>query len=166
MASACVLALAGVELAAYAQDNIEPVPQGSCLSPFAVTSAYVDPGMPQWLVGAGLSSGLVIRGHVPSGAIGVEAGFKAPDAPDYAWQTSQLVPADSHGNFVYKVGIGEGWVVFGTRSVGPPAQSPGSEVCNQPPAVQVQHYDQNTYFRAPGQNPWDNLVNTAVNIVP
>jgi len=149
-----VLALGGVELTGVLRDGTEPVPRDSCTSPWATTPPYVDPGEPQWLVNAGLSGGLVLRAHVPPGAIGVRIGFKEPGV-GAGWQVSGLVPADKDGLATAKVGVGGGWVVFGAQTVGPP----GSDTCNNAPPLSAQQLDAGSYLFAPGSDPWPNAAN-------
>lgn len=164
-AVALALGIAAVETVGYAKNPIYDPPEGSCVSPLAVSNTYVEPGTNTLLqTYSGLfTTGIVARGAVPEGAYGVEASFKAPSADTSEWDknASDMTKANDAGGFALKMAIGSGEVQFGVRIVAPA----GSELCTTVPKVDYKHLDQSGYSDIPGTTlPWRNPVAVVSNL--
>lgn len=103
------------------------------------------------------TSGIVAQGSIPEGSYGVEASFASPNASEADLDTnvSQMLHADSAGNFALKMAIGDGAVEFGVRIVAPA----GSPLYKAAPSVAFIHKDTTEYFKTSGKLPWPNPVN-------
>jgi hypothetical protein len=159
--AATVMAL---EITGYVLNPSEDIPQGSCVSPFAVSNTYMDAHTSTLLeTYSGLfTTGVVARGTVAEGASGVQASFKHPDADAAEWEknASGMLPISSIGKYAYKMAIGDGAVKFGIRVVA----SAGSPLCNQVPNTTYQHYGRTEYPAADGGLPWRNPVADVTNL--
>lgn len=154
-----ILALGGLELAGYFENPTEPVPVGACESPFASTGTYVDPNGSDWKTNAGIGEGVIVTVKLPRSAEGVVAGFRNPEAKQ-AWQTSAMMAAT--GSIAVKFAIGQGDVAFGLATV---SQNP-ADCATAPEITDTTWRGAGDYFDAPGQLPWPNLTNEAINALP
>jgi hypothetical protein len=163
-AAALVLGIVAGETIGYAQNPIDNVPEGDCVSPLAVSKTYIEPGTSTLLqTRTGMfTTGLVAREAIPKGADGVQVSFKSPEANAAEWDknASGMIKADEVGKVVLKMAIGDGEVQFGVRTVAPA----GSSLCNTPPEVTYEHLDQGAYFSEHAIVPWRNPVNVVTNI--
>ncbi len=161
IATGLVLALGGLEIAGYVENPTEPMPAGACESPFAATGSFVDPNGSTWKTDSGVGEGIVITAKLPKGAEGVVAGFESPGAGNNGWQQSEMVPAT--GSIVLKFAIGQGDVDFGVSTV---SASHDPAACAAPEITNVTWRSAGDYFDAPGQLPWPNPVDAAINALP
>jgi len=162
--TAFVLAVAGIEGAAYANNPTYDRPQDSCASPFAISSTEVDRDTSTfWQTYMGINTtGVIASGTLPKGAYGVEASFAAPgeNTQELGDNASRMLKADGAGKFALKMAIGSGEVQFGVRLV---AQE-GSELCDSAPNVTFAHADSADYGDANAKLPWPNPVNAVVEL--
>jgi len=161
-----LLGTLATEIIGYANNPTYNAPEKSCVSPPpAVSETYVSHNTSTLLqTYTGLfTTGVVARGSLPSGAYGVEASFKSPDADAHTWDenASNMLKANSAGRFALKMAIGSGEVQFGVRIVAPE----GSPLCSVVPDVTYTHEDRTGYFTTPGTLPWPNPVAIPVNVL-
>lgn len=163
-AAALVLGLATAEVVSYAENQTYDIPENACLSPFAVSPTYSDPGVNLWLqtyTGA-FTTGVIARGTLPEGAYGVQASFEAPGAGQDEWNNnaSGMIKATA-GKFAAKMAIGDRDVNFGIRVVAP-AESP---LCNAVPNVVYEYLGRGAYFGTQEQLPWWNPAAGITNLL-
>jgi len=150
-----------LEAIGWPQNPTKDVPAGSCISPGAISETYVDVGMNAAQVGAGMFvTGVSAKGHLPPGASGIRASFKAPLEPEQAWEehASDMVPLDKLGNFGVKLAVGGEEVKFRIDGLAPL----GSLACNQAPDVKFTRLDVTDYFLDNDQLPYPNFINVPI----
>lgn len=141
--------MAGCGGYSYLANRTEPVPDGSCKTPFAVTEVLKgDPNVSPPELYSGLGRGVVVVTELKPGTKGVIGAFKDPGSPDSDWKESGMMPVDeSQKEQNARYGIGRGNVVIGTSLV----LSKDSSECNNPPTIKV--VDGNR-FDGPSVVPW------------
>jgi len=166
---AVVLGLGAVGVGDYvsvaSQTDRQPVPAGSCESPFFVTHRVGDPEASSVSQYFGGRNGIVMHVNVGGQAIGVRAAYKSPDAAEWG-DVSDMLPVNELGQATLTLAIGKGDVDFGVQTV---AQD-GSPACRQAPMVAVEIQDVGEYSNRPGQTPWANpgeyLTNLGISAPP
>jgi len=156
-----LLGLSALEIDGYVSNSTYDTPKGSCSSPFARSKSYVDHDASTFFqTQSGIdTTGVIASGSLPKGAYGVQAAFENPDKHGAAWDTSDMMKANSAGHYTLKMAIGSGEVEFGVRIIAPQ----GSAACDSVPDVTFQHVGTGDYATAGGQLPWPQPVNVAVN---
>lgn len=154
--------LAGFIAKGYSQNEVVPVPDGSCLSPFADSKVYQNPEGDDFSLYSGLGEGVVLSGKIP-GARGVRAAFKhGQEARE--WTISDMVPVDqASGRFSVKLAASAGKVVFGIQAAADATQESGRAICAQPPKIDEKYYESG-FAGAEGVHPWPNWGNVVLSM--
>lgn len=160
---AFLLAVSGIEAAAYISNPTYDQPAKSCVSPFTTSPIFVDKDTSTlWQTYTGINTtGVIAKGSLPKGAYGVEASFAAPgdNLDELNSNASDMLKAHS-GSYALKLAIGSGDEQFAVRLVAPE----GSELCNRAPDVVFAHKDSDNYGESTAQLPWPNPVNAVVEL--
>lgn len=162
--AAFLLAVGGIETAAYVDNPTYDRPDGACVSPWSISPTHVDKDTSTfWQTYTGVNTtGVVATGKLPKSAYGVEISYATPgaDNAEVNGNASDMLKADASGRYAAKLAIGSGEVQFAARIIAPE----GSALCDSAPDTSFIHKNASEYDDAAGTLPWPNPVNAVVNL--